>query len=66
MIPPKYKLLFALNPLSRFFESFRALLFGRTPLPVASLSIACVVTLIVLTVSVVVFKKMERSFADVI
>lgn len=65
LLSEKWRLVFALNPLTGILDGFRSSLFG-TPFdwPVIGVSIASLVVL--LLVSLFVFKSMEESFADLI
>jgi lipopolysaccharide transport system permease protein len=67
MIPERWRLLYSLNPMVGVIEGFRwSLLRGTSPLDVAVLGTS--VFLIVLTCAsgVWYFRRMERTFADVI
>jgi lipopolysaccharide transport system permease protein len=65
-VPDQYRWFFLLNPLTGVIEGLRAvLLFGREPdWTVVGISTALILS--VLAVAVVVFKKTDRYFADVI
>jgi lipopolysaccharide transport system permease protein len=65
VIPEKWRWLMMLNPLSGLIDSFRAALFGR-PFDWLSLGVSAALTAVILLFSAYVFRKMERSFADVI
>jgi len=65
IIPEKWRWLMMLNPLSGLIEAYRAALFGR-PFDWASLGVSLAMTVAILLFSAYVFRKMERSFADVI
>jgi homopolymeric O-antigen transport system permease protein len=64
LMPERWRWLLNLNPMSGLIEAFRAALFGR-PIGMASLVMAVAVTLSVAAVGLVVFRRMERMFADV-
>ncbi len=62
----KYRWLFVLNPVSAIVEGFRAVLvFGRAPDPTLT-AISAVMTVGLLIGSFVMFKRMDKYFADVI
>ena len=61
----RWQLLYALNPLTGIIEGFRASLFGRRFDGVA-LAISVVTTLALLVYSAYAFRRMEKSFADVV
>ncbi len=65
-VPQKYRLFFLLNPLTAVVEGLRAaLVFGRAPeWDVVAISGAMIATLLI--VSIVMFKRMDKYFADVI
>jgi len=65
IIPEKWRWLMMLNPLSGLIEAFRAALFAKS-FDWASLAVSLAMTLAILFFSAYVFRKMERSFADVI
>jgi lipopolysaccharide transport system permease protein len=66
VVPEQYRLFFLLNPLTGIVEGLRAVVvFGRAPeWPVVFVSVALTLTL--LTVAVVLFKRTDKYFADVI
>jgi lipopolysaccharide transport system permease protein len=64
-IPPKWRWLLLLNPMSGIIEGYRAALFGL-PFDWPALSIAAVLTLLVLLYAIYAFARVERSFADII
>jgi len=64
-IPPKWRWLLMLNPMSGIIEGYRSALFGL-PFDWLALSIAAVLTLLVLLYAIYAFARVERSFADII
>jgi len=64
-IPPKYRWLLLLNPMSGIIEGYRSALFGL-PFDWPALSVATVLTLLVLLYAIYAFARVERSFADII
>src|SRR5215213_2501437 len=64
-VPPKWRWVLLLNPMSAIIEGYRAALFGL-PFDWPALGIAAVLTLLMLFYSVYSFGKAERSFADII
>ena len=64
-IPPKYRWLLNLNPMSGIIEGYRSALFGL-PFDWPALGIAAVLTLLVLVYAIYAFSRVERSFADII
>jgi lipopolysaccharide transport system permease protein len=65
MLPGKWQWVLRLNPLTGIIESGRASLFGGQ-FPWAALGISAVVTISVLTYSAYAFRRVEKSFADII
>jgi lipopolysaccharide transport system permease protein len=65
-VSPRYRPLFMLNPLSAIVEGFRSsLVFGRAPdWQLTAMSTA--ITLVLFTGAFVMFKRMDKYFADVI
>ena len=65
-VPEKYRTWIALNPLSGVIEGVRsAVVYGRQP-DWALLELSGVLTLVTLVAAVVLFKQVDRYFADVI
>jgi len=64
-VPDRWRVLYALNPMSGVIEGFRWALVGGTP-PGWSLLLSAGVTLVLLVAAVVYFQRTERQFADVI
>jgi len=64
-VPPKYRWLLMLNPMSGIIEGYRSALFGL-PFDWPALISASVLTLLVLLYAIYAFGRVERSFADII
>ena len=65
-VSAKYQWLFALNPLSAIVEGFRSVLvFGRAP-DWSLTAVSASMTLVLLVGAFVMFKRMDKYFADVI
>lgn len=65
-VPPRFRWLLLLNPLTGIIDNFRAALFASRPINWNSLGISTAITLALLFYSVFVFKRMERNFADIV
>ena len=65
VLPQKWRWAVALNPMSGIIEGYRAALFGQ-PFNWKALSVAAVITCAVLVYSAYAFRRMEKSFADII
>ena len=67
VIPEKWQWLYALNPVVGVIDGFRwCLLGGQSPLTPATLLSSLLVTVLFLFLGIRQFRKMERSFADLI
>lgn len=65
LVPAEWKWLYNLNPLTGIIEGFRAALFG-TEFHYSALAFSAVITLIILTYSAYIFRRMEKMFADIV
>lgn len=65
LVPEKYQLLYAINPMVGVIDGFRWALLGG-PVPVAPLIESLAVASVILLIGATVFRRIERSFADVI
>ncbi|MBA2733529.1 MAG: ABC transporter permease [Acidobacteria bacterium] len=65
IVPEKWRLILALNPLTGIIEGFRASLFGHE-FNRFTLVISIVATLILLIYAAYAFRRMEKVFADII
>lgn len=65
LVPEKWRWLIALNPLAGQVEAYRSAFFGK-PFDWFSLGLSTVLTLVVLFYAAFTFRRMEKSFADVI
>ena len=65
IVPEKWRWLLALNPLTGQIEGYRSAFFGK-PFDWQSLAISAAITVALLIFAAYNFKKMERSFADVV
>jgi lipopolysaccharide transport system permease protein len=65
-VPPRWRSLYLLNPMAGVAETFRrALIDGATP-PLGPLAIAAAVSLLVLPVAFLYFKRIEATVADIL
>jgi len=65
LIPEKYRLLYALNPMVGVIEGFRAALLGTRPMPWDFIGVGSLVALSLLVSGALYFRFKERIFADV-
>lgn len=66
LVPGKWRWVLALNPMTGIIEGFRTALLGGKAIEWNLLAISAAVTFILLIYSALAFKRMEKSFADVI
>ena len=67
IVPEKWLWLYQLNPMAGVIEGFRWALLGQgAPPPVGAVVISTVVTTVVLVLGLAYFRRVERTFADVI
>jgi lipopolysaccharide transport system permease protein len=66
LVPENWRLLYSLNPLVGVIEGFRWALLGKESPDFGLMAISAATVLVLLVGGVLYFKKMERSFADVI
>jgi lipopolysaccharide transport system permease protein len=64
-VPAEWRWLLALNPLTGIIQGYRASLLGGE-FDFASLGAAAAITLVLLVYSAYDFRRMEKTFADVI
>jgi lipopolysaccharide transport system permease protein len=66
ILPARYHLVYAVNPMAGIIEGFRSALLGTTAFPVDMLIISGAMSMVLFTFGVLYFKRTERYFADVI
>lgn len=65
LIPPKYQIIYGINPMAGVIEGSRWLLLGTSP-PNNMIFFSIIVVIILLVSGLFYFKKMERYFADIV
>jgi lipopolysaccharide transport system permease protein len=65
-VPPKWRVLLGLNPMTSVVEGFRWSLLGAGNASRPMMLVSIFVVLIVLFSGLVYFRRMERSFADIV
>lgn len=65
LVPGKWRLIYALNPLTGIIEGFRASLLGHA-FNWPALGISGAILLILITYAAYLFQRMEESFADIV
>lgn len=66
MVPEKWRLLYSLNPMAGVIEGFRWALLGKEHPDFMAMAVSSTVVLVLLVGGIVNFKRMERTFADII
>jgi len=66
MVPQKYRLIYALNPMTGVIEGLRAALLGTAAFPFGMVGLSLIVSLLLFLLGLAYFKQVERHFADVI
>lgn len=66
MMPQKYRLIYALNPMVGVIEGFRSTLLGTVAFPTQAVLISASSSLVLFVIGISYFKQMERYFADVV
>ena len=66
LVPEKWRLLYSLNPMVGVIEGFRWALLGKESPDFLAIAISSVVVLVALTGGLFYFKRVERTFADVV
>ncbi len=66
VVPQKWRLLYSLNPMAGVIEGFRWALLGKDRPDFMAMGVSSAVVLVLLAGGIVYFKRMERTFADII
>jgi len=66
MLPEKYHLIYAINPMAGVIEGFRSALLGTTAFPTQMLLVSSLTSIIIFIIGALYFRQTERYFADVI
>ncbi|MDI6739904.1 MAG: ABC transporter permease [Candidatus Edwardsbacteria bacterium] len=66
LIPSRWSIIYALNPMVGVIEGFRWALIGRSAWPQGSMMVSLSVTLLLLVTGALFFRRMERTFADIV
>lgn len=66
LVPEKYRLIYALNPMAGVIEGFRSALLGTVAFPVQMLLVSTAVSLVLFVTGAIYFRQTERYFADII
>lgn len=66
LVPARWRPLYGLNPMAGVIEGFRWALLRKTPAPGPMLAVSILVTAVVLIGGLYYFRRMEKTFADVV
>ena len=66
LIPEKWRFIFGLNPMTGVIEGFRWGLLGKQTPDFTVISVSTVVVIILILSGLIFFRRMERTFADVV
>jgi len=66
LIPDQYRLLYAINPMVGVIEGFRSALLGTMPMPWDLIGVSGGTSLVIAFGGMLYFRRMERTFADVV
>jgi len=66
LVPEKWRTLYGLNPMAGVVEGFRWALFGATEIAVGLVLVSAAVVVLLLFGGLVYFRRLERTFADVV
>jgi len=66
LVPEKWRLLYSLNPMAGVIEGFRWALLGKASPDFGIIAVSTGVVIALLIGGIVYFKRMERTFADLV
>jgi len=66
IIPEKYRMLAALNPMTSIVESFRGAFLGTSSIEPIHIAISVTITLLVFIAGVIMFSRIEKTFMDTV
>lgn len=66
LVPERFRVFFGINPMSGVVECFRWALFGRASVSTSLIALSTVVVVITFAGGVAYFRKVERTFADLV
>lgn len=65
-IPEKYQFIYLLNPVSPIITMFRYAFLGSGYLPLLSWGISWITTLVIVTIGIILFSRIEKTFMDTV
>jgi lipopolysaccharide transport system permease protein len=66
LVPARWRILYGLNPMSGVVEGFRWALLGKSGAPGGLLLASTVVVMVLLAGGLIYFRRMEKTFADIV
>ncbi|MGH2367766.1 MAG: ABC transporter permease, partial [Chloroflexota bacterium] len=66
LVPDRWRLLYGLNPMAGVVDGFRWMVASDAPAPGAGMVVSVLAVAVLLTAGLYFFRRVERSFADVI
>jgi lipopolysaccharide transport system permease protein len=66
LVPSQWQILYRLNPMAGVVEGFRWALLGPADPPLMSVGLSALVSVLALAIGLIYFRRVERTFADVI
>jgi len=66
LVPEKWKAVYGINPMVGVVEGFRWALLGKSTLPWSMLIVSVIATALLLVGGLLYFRRMEKSFADIV
>ncbi|HXK60296.1 MAG TPA: ABC transporter permease [Acidobacteriota bacterium] len=66
LVPEHWRMAYAMNPMATVVEGFRWAVVGKATLSTGMITVSFLVAFLLLVTAVIYFRKMERTFADVI
>ena len=64
MIPEKFRWLLKLNPMTSLIEAYRSIFYYKTMPDITNLGIVALVSFVILIIGYLVFRKLEKGFAE--
>jgi len=66
LVPPRWRLVYALNPMAGVINGFRWALLGKSAPDWSGMAVSSCVTLIILITGLYYFRRTERTFVDIV
>jgi lipopolysaccharide transport system permease protein len=66
MVPERYRLIYAVNPMTGVIEGFRSALLGTVAFPTPMIVVSAAASVTLFTIGMFYFRQTERFFADII